>query len=115
LEPAADDLDWEELKRRRFDTITIKVAGTRAEVLACGGVLDRAAKSDDLKAASELTYSLVGDDLEQGQRALACAMDRADGILNEHRAALRVLAQTLLERKELSGDEVREIMASHKE
>lgn len=115
LEPPDDDLDSEEVTRRRFDSITIKVAGPLAQVLACGGGLDRLGASSDLEAARELTYSLVGEDLDKGLAVLDLAIPRAHRILKEHPAALRVLAQTLLERKELSGDEVREIMASDKD
>lgn len=114
LQPPTEDLDGEELQRRRFDTITIGVAGPLAQCSACGGEIDRLGASADLKAARELTYSLTADDPQQGFPLLDCAIRRADGILKQHAQALNALAAALLERTELTGDEVREIMASHK-
>ena len=64
----------------------------------------------DVTPIAETTATLIDEEI---RRLIKDAEMTAHNILTEHRAVLDRIAQTLLERETLSGDEIRALLASH--
>jgi hypothetical protein len=110
-DPPESGYDHKQLRSRRRDTVTIKVAGSVGEVIGCGGPHDRRAAEQDLEFAHDLALWLEEGNVSKAWERVEEAISEAGECLREQRDALTALAEALLKRTELTGDEVRQIIA----
>ena len=90
------------------DQAIIALAGAEAETKHCGYSLDRQAELWSVAWATDLASAVR--DLDRA--AIAPAIGQARQLVSEHWRSIEVVAQALLERGELTGDDIRALIGS---